>query len=203
MTCFILATGPSQNQRDVDLVRGHGTVIAVNNAIFMAPWADTLYASDFSWWNNYDHSWFKGERLTINEHGAKFGASVLPFRDGAGFGKDIIHGGYNSGFQALNLAIVRRHDPICLLGFDFQYGSDGRRHCHEDHPAGMGNAGPVELWRRAMEAAAPNTHSCRVFNCSRETAIKGFPRMTLEQFLEHYGHPDRLPRASGNPRAVA
>lgn len=187
MTCFILATGPSQNQRDVDMVRGRGTVIAVNNAVFMAPWADVLYASDLSWWNTYNPKWFEGEKLTINERGAKFGAIVLPFRDAPGFGRDIIHGGYNSGFQALNLAIVRRHDPICLLGFDFQH-TGGRRHCHGDHPAGMGNAGPVELWRRAMEAAAPNTHGCRVFNCSRETAIKGFPRMPLEEFLEHYGH---------------
>lgn len=201
MTCFILATGPSQNQRDVDLVRGRGIVIAVNRAIDLAPWADILYASDVSWWRRYNPEWFTGEKLTINEHGEKFGATVIPFEDGDGFGRSIIRTGYNSGFQALNLAIVRRYDPIILLGYDFQR-TGGRAHCHEDYPEGMGNAGPVALWLRTMERAAGDTHGCRVINCSRETAITGFPRMSLEECLDRLD-TDGLPAALADPRLIA
>lgn len=187
MTCFILASGPSQNQRDVDAVRGKGIVIAVNRAIDLAPWADILYASDASWWRRYNPADFRGERLTISKHGPKFGATVLPFEDAPGFGKAIIRTGYNSGFQALNLAIIRRYDPVVLLGFDFRH-EDSKRHCHEDYPHGMGNAGPVALWLRTIEQAAQNTHGITIINCSRQTAIRGFPRMTLEAFLERNGH---------------
>lgn len=184
MTCFILATGPSQNQRDVDAVRGRGIVIGVNRAIEMAPWADILYASDTTWWQQYSPEAFAGEKLTISKDGPKFGAAVLPFDDGPGFGKDVIRTGYNSGYQALNLAIIRQYDPIALLGFDFQH-TGGRKHCHADYPVTMGNAGPVVLWLRTIEQAALNTHGCTVINCSRKTAIQGFPRMTLEHFLDH------------------
>lgn len=183
MTCFIIATGPSLTQDDVDLVRGRGTVIAVNNAVFMAPWADILFASDRSWWKQYNPEWFAGERLSIVEGTERYGCTVLPRTSKPGFGRDIIHCGYNSGFHALNLAIIRRYDPICLLGFDMQH-TGGRTHCHGDHPRGMGNAGPVKLWLDVLEAAAVDTHGVSVTNCTRETALRGFPRMTLEAFIE-------------------
>lgn len=183
MTCFILATGPSLTQADVDAIRGKGIVIAVNNAVFMAPWADILFASDVSWWRQYNPAWFKGERLSIVEGTERWGCTVLPKRSLPGFGRDVIHCGYNSGFHAINLAIIRRYSPICLLGFDMQH-TGGRTHCHGDHPDGMGNAGPVELWRNTLEAAAIDTHGVEVINCTRETALRGFPRMTLEVFIE-------------------
>lgn len=200
--CFILASGPSQNQRDVDLVRGRGTVIAVNRAVEMAPWADILYASDATWWKRYNPTGFTGERITICKHGPKFGTTVLPFEDLPGFGRDVVHSGYNSGFQALNLAIIRRYDPIVLLGYDFQH-TDGLRHCHADYPGTMGNAGPVALWLRTIEQAAQNTHGITVFNCSRQTAIRGFPRMTLEAFLEHHCNSGSLPHAHGDAGHIA
>src|SRR5690606_13541993 len=148
-----------------------------------------LYASDTSWWRRYNPEWFQGEKLTICEHGPQFGATVIPFENGDGFGRETIRTGYNSGFQALNLAIIRSYDPIALLGFDFQH-TVVRGHYSEDSSVVMGNAGHVALWLKLMERAAHNTHGCRVVNCSKDTAITGFTRMTLKVFLEIYGHSD-------------
>lgn len=54
----IIAGGPSLTQEQVALVhraREAGTVrvIAVNDAYLWAPWADVMYASDSSWWQDH------------------------------------------------------------------------------------------------------------------------------------------------------
>lgn len=188
--CFILATGPSQNQADIDLIRGKGTVYAVNNAIFMAPWADVHYACDEEWWKTYSPKrpdWFHGERLTISpyyyRHDCKRIASE--HQNTQGFGLTAIRTGGNGGYQALNLAIIRGFKTICLLGFDHQH-TKMKRHCHADHPQGMGNAGAVDIWLKAMNVASRDTHGAVVVNCTRETALECFERMALEDFIiEH------------------
>lgn len=50
-TVVCLAPGPSLCREDVEYVRGKATVIAINNAVTLAPWADVIYSSDQLWWN--------------------------------------------------------------------------------------------------------------------------------------------------------
>lgn len=196
MTCLILATGPSLSRSDVALVKWHRsalrrlgapplTVYAVNRAIEYAPWADVLYSGDPLFWR-----WFaaqgletSAERVSICASAAHYGATIYPHDHLPGFGADEIHSGYNSGYQALNLAILHGHTVIALLGYDMQH-TGGKRHCHDDYPEGMGNADPVDLWRRWMEDAARMPCAASVVNCTRETALTGFERVALEDFLE-------------------
>ena len=49
-TVVCLASGPSLTTEDVAYVRGRATVIAVNDAVRLAPWADVLYSNDSTWW---------------------------------------------------------------------------------------------------------------------------------------------------------
>lgn len=190
--CFVVATGPSLNQHDVDLIEGKGSVYAVNNAVFYAKFADVHYACDECWWKTYlpkRPEWFKGERLTVSPYYYRFDAVKLPAdysdKEGAGFSRSAIRTGGNSGFQAINLAIISGFKTICLLGFDHQHTGE-KRHFHGDHPPGMGNAAPVNLWVKSMNAAAVNTFGAKVINCSRETALECFERMTLEDFIIDY-----------------
>ena len=61
-----LATGPSLTQADVDRVRGKATVIAVNDAHRLAPWASALYSSDRYWWAHHRGvPAFTGYKVTI------------------------------------------------------------------------------------------------------------------------------------------
>lgn len=184
---FLLATGPSQRQSDIDRIKGLGTVIAINNAVSMAPWADILYASDESWWREYRPDWFKGRKLTICRRGADYGAEVIPFHNTTmrGFGRHVVRNGHNGGFHALNWALIHHPGPVCLLGFDFQH-TGGHRHCHADHPGPMGNVGALDLCVRAMNRASVDTFGKTVINCTRETALECFPRMSLEAFISEH-----------------
>lgn len=189
---FVVASGPSLAQSDVDMIRGRGTVYAVNNAVFMARFADVHYACDEAWWKTYSPTraeWFTGERLTISPYYYRYDAVRIPSEYsgtfGDGFGKAAVRTGGNSGFQALNLAIIRGHKTICLLGFDHQH-TAGKSHFHGDHPKGMGNAKACDVWLRAMNKAALNTHGAKVINCTRDTALECFERMPLEKFIGEY-----------------
>src|SRR5690554_5027245 len=189
---FILASGPSLAQPDIDRVRGLGTVIAINNQIFNAPWADILYACDAKWWAEYSNRIpveFTGKRLTCSNYGYRWNAEVVPHQKSRspadGFGYGFIRTGKNGGFQALNYAINLSPPAICLLGYDFQH-TGGKRHNHPDHKNGLGNATKVDEWVKYMNAAAKDTRNTKVVNCSRETALTCFERMTLGGFIREY-----------------
>lgn len=189
---FVIASGPSLTQEDVDAVRGHGTVVAVNNAGFTAPWADYLYAGDTHWWTKYNEDCnFAGTKLTISRYHFRWGAKHLQhggFKEQ--FGKSKINLGgkdsANSGFQALNYAITQGATHIALLGFDYQH-SGGKTHFHGDHPRPMKNAPNPDQWLATMEkAAAHGTHGSKVINCSRESAITCFDRMSVQDFIDEH-----------------
>jgi hypothetical protein len=53
-TIVCIASGPSLTREDVDACRGAaGVVLAVNDTITYAPWADVLYACDRRWWQEH------------------------------------------------------------------------------------------------------------------------------------------------------
>jgi hypothetical protein len=178
-TWFIFATGPSFLRQDAEKVRWCKTV-AVNNAVFFAPWADILYACDAKWWNCYGKSlgFFKGQRYSFQRvPGTERFYRQQGFPGLAG----------NSGNQAIQLVASMGAKRIGLLGFDHQH-TGGKKHCHADHPKRLGNAGSVAAWSGLMEQTAKvlKRKGVEVINCSRETAITCLPRMTVDEFNDHY-----------------
>ncbi len=94
---------------------------------------------------------------------------------------DAIHTGFNSGYQAIGLAVLFGATQIYLLGFDFS--NDGAQvHWHGDHPTGLGNGGHYPLWIDAMNRLAVDLkwNDIEVINCSRRSALKCFPRRAIE-----------------------
>jgi hypothetical protein len=205
---IILASGPSQNASDIETVRsvrvellGAGLrVLAINNQVFAAPWADVLYSHDGAWWKAYsdadqrpDHAAllraFPGERACWDDFGIPYGARPVPKeRPVDGLGLTGVRSGCNSGFQAINLAFLRGAKTIITTGYDMQHASDGRRHNHADHPAPLGNfsAGMPEMCRRHMGTIARPLRELgvRVINASRSTALTCFERMTLTDAID-------------------
>lgn len=98
-----------------------------------------------------------------------------------------IHFGNNSGYQALNLAVLLGAKRILLTGYDMQCGKDGKKHWHGDHPVGFNNpsVGTLKTWCRNFETTLPDLKEAgvEVINCSRETALTCFPRQLLEETL--------------------
>lgn len=107
-----------------------------------------------------------------------------PYR-GAGLSRDpgYLVTGWNSGFQALNLATLAGAARVLLLGFDACRAADGRSHWHGGHP--RPSSGDYEPFLRAFSAAeaAIAEAGVEVINCSPISRINSFPRMTLGEAL--------------------
>jgi hypothetical protein len=166
-------------------VRGKARVIAVNNCYQIAPWADLLYACDQRWWDHYRPD-FAGIKVTISQSAAKsYGLHLLRSENKAGFSLKWpkVHEGSNSGFQAVNLAILLGAKKIVLLGYDM----GGSGHWHGYHGGNLRNPDETQFrrWRGAFQDAVTDIEHAgvEVINCTRDTALTCFPRANLEDVL--------------------
>lgn len=191
-TVVILAPGPSLTARDAALARAKARTIAVGDAWRLAPDADVLYHADAPWWDEYQGvPAFRGERWTQDkvwglDSARRWGLRVVcsELRDGISFDPACIHQGYNSGFQALNLAVLFGAVRIVLLGFDMQ-AKNGKQHFHGNHPPSLNRNSPYPMFIAAFSDAAPQLQQAgiEVINASRETALECFPRRPLAEVL--------------------
>lgn len=78
-TVFILGGGPSLPIERLTELRGKGKVIAINNAGFVAPWADLLFFADTRWWTwNRDRlGEFEGEYVVTRSPTFKIDDPIL------------------------------------------------------------------------------------------------------------------------------
>ena len=158
----------------------------------MAPTADVLYACDKGWWDHYYAEvtrTFKGQELwTISSVAAKnFKLHYVrgdPHRQGLNSDKSTINTGRNSGYQSICLAHFFGCKRIVLLGYDFQR-TGGKSHWHGDHPRSLGNGGRFPMWLEEMGKLAADAKALgiEIINCSRETALRCFPRAKIEATL--------------------
>lgn len=189
----VIASGPSLTAEDCDLVRqwrtrGGGKVIVINTSYRLAPWADALYACDARWWDDNIaavREATSAELWTQEASAAKrHGLQWIKGRRADGLGRDVVHLGGNSGYQAINLAYIWGARRIILLGFDMQH-TGGKGHWHEDHPGKKGVKPPVRNWvpRFTQLAEDLEREGVLVVNATRQTALKCFPRAALEEVL--------------------
>ena len=183
---FCLASGPSMCAEDAQAVRGHGSVIAINNTLELAPFADVHYSCDAMWWRVYGErfSWYVGERVALSKGQLPSDVRGMEYANKPGLGETLLHCGNNSGYQAINLAYLRGAKVIVLLGYDMQ---DAGKHWHEPHPAPLANFSPgmPELCAPKFTPLAYDLRmrGVRVVNASRRTALECFERVTLSDAL--------------------
>ena len=157
-----------------------------------------MYACDERWWNvhysevkatfkgklwSQDKSWTRDENgksvpytlpdINYVESRANYGLSVAP---------GVIHQGQNSGYQAINLALMLGYNTVALLGFDMQ----GRgEHWFGQHASpDLSQKTDYGALCREFERMKPDLYGLTVINCTRSTGLTCFPRMKLEDFLE-------------------
>lgn len=221
LPAVIIGGGPSLTQeqvalvaraREADAVR----VVAVNDAYLWAPWADVMYASDSSWWQDHARGIgkprigfsgeqqrqrfesFAGERCSIQDSGSGVedarvhivrNARVNPqgdgiHADGLSLDPTALLTGRNSGWQAINLAVLAGANPVILLGFDGRVAKDGRSHWSGGHPKPTPRAA-YECYRAAFSAAEKPLRDAgiRVINCSPGSGIDTFEKLGLAEAL--------------------
>lgn len=189
-TVVVAASGPSLTEEDVAYVQGRAKVIVVNATFRLAPWADVLYAADYPFWKTYIdeiRARFRGEWWSVSEMAREqFGTYWIRHSRESGLSKltDTINGGGNSGYQSIHLAATFGASRILLLGFDMQ-NTDGRFHWHGKHRGNLPNGQGYPLWIQNMTPLARDLAEAGVetINCSRITALKCFPRLTIQEAL--------------------
>lgn len=171
-------------------MRGKARVIAINGSIQIAPWADVWYGCDPEFWDQWASYETEAQRWTQNADAArKHCLNHIQSQNYPGFSNnpEIIHQGGNSGFQALNLALLWGATPIILLGYDMKVDNPKHPHFFGLHD-GLRNPtnSNTSHWAHRYEEAKKSLNlfpTQEVFNCSRETALATFPRKALQDVL--------------------
>ena len=191
--CVVAASGPSLNESISRQCRAFRT-IAVNDAWRLFPHADVLYACDARWWRHHNGvPDFKGEKWsshssrTLNNkvlEAAEFRLKIVEGFDRPGFGYNgAIHYGQNSGFQAINLAILFGATYIVLVGFDMRI-VDGKKHFFGEHPWHAKKTSPYRDWFKSFDSAVSSLpDDIKIINCTPNSALHSFKRMTLDSAL--------------------
>ena len=166
----------------------------MNDAYRLFSFADALYAGDREWWEHHGGCpEFAGEKWST--HNARdndkmpiadrFGLRLVRGRVEEGFSFDPawIHYGSNSGFQAINLALLFGATTIVLVGFDMRV-VNFKRHFFGDHPPGLKNGTTytpfIPDFRRAADRLPAHI---QIWNCTPGSALDCFPRRDLAEVL--------------------
>lgn len=160
----VLCTGPSLTQADVDYCRGRCKVVAVSDAVYMAPWADALVSYDRKWWAAHNPD-FQG--LKYHCHFEKI-EGVAKFEKRPG----------NSGTLGLVVAAeMAPGEKIILLGADLK----GTHYFGEHTKAGLRNTSPTQF--RTMKNQFAALRHLPVVNCSPDSELTCFRKGVLREEL--------------------
>jgi len=194
MLWIVAAPGPSLTPELAEQTHGYN-VVAVNDSYRLLPHATVLYAADADWWRVHGGvPNFHGEKLTTWGKDTKSVASQFRlnaiesarFEKGFSFKPGLIHRGQNnSGFQAVNVALLRGANPVVMIGFDMH----GTHFFGEHEPPlrrwdrqrqARNYARWIEGFNKAKDLLPPHI---RIINATPGSALKCFPIMTLQEAL--------------------
>ena len=201
---IVIACGPSATAEAAESCRGFN-VIAVSDAWRLAPFAHVLYSCDARWWNAHNGArGFAGERWTSwdkqrekeQKAAAKqYGLHLVAGARRPGFSTEApIHYGNNSGFQAVNLAILFGAALVVLVGFDMRRQA-GRLHFFGDHKdRHLSNTPDFAKMRGDFaEAAKTIPAGVSIVNATPQSALTCFPLVTLTEALTMPMTPHKPP----------
>lgn len=192
-TVILAASGPSAKTTNIRRAISRGAyVVVVNETWRLAPWADMLYFCDARWAiKNHGVPGFKQMKVSQDRVSAELykdvkrvycvkGENKLIFEN-----KGFICWAGNSGMQALNLVAQFNPARILLVGYDMTI--EKGLHWHGSHKHGLPNPKEphIDRWRRLMNLSAPilAERGIEVVNCSLDSAVTAYPKMTIEEAL--------------------
>jgi len=198
---IVAASGPSLTEDVAWTCRkarwfGPYRIVCVSDAYKRFINADVLYSCDEAWWDKHDGAKeFRGERWSSQGEDKKHnddklkcadkhGLRLVRGRIGNQFSTDpsFIYYGSNSGFQAVNLAILRGATKIILVGFDMRVVA-GKTHFFGSHPPGLRDTKDYSGFLRAFKTAAPGP--VPIINATPDSALTCFPMMPLKDAIEY------------------
>lgn len=192
---IVAASGPSLNEEVAKVCNGE-IIIAVNDAYRLFPNAAVLYACDAVWWEvNKFVLGFKGERWTSHSLSPRNDKSNLKHQElfhiiaginhqGFSMKPEVIHYGNNSGFQAVNLAILFGAKEIVLVGFDMRVVGE-KSHFFGNHKVPLRATNSYQTWIGEFTRAWKmlNGSGIKIINATPKSAMTCFPMMKLEEVI--------------------
>lgn len=200
---LLVGTGPSLAGFDLNRLRGLGHILAVKSSVWDLPFAEACFGLDLPWMRRENGRLAElAARMPLYlavpkahppMHTHVAGAIYLerdrqcgPLSEDLG----IVEAGANSGFGAFNFAVLKRARTIFLFGYDY---TGGDHYCPERyaHNPRNKNAHYWPKWGENFRLALPQLTrlGVQVFNASPASSVTAFPKVTIEQALEHL---DRL-----------
>lgn len=164
MIVAVLCTGPSLTQADVDYCRGRCKVVAVSDAIYLAPWADALVSYDKGWWWAHKPD-YQGPKYHCHVEKIE-GVTMFDHRPG------------NSGTLGVVVAAAMKPEKILLLGADLKGTHFFGRHKKD----GLRNTNPTQF--KTMMRQFEALKNLPIVNCSRDSALTCFRNGDLRKELE-------------------
>lgn len=197
-TAFCMASGPSLTPEICEKVRGRKTLV-VNSSCGLAPWADVLYFTDSSWYEQRRDlvaNW-AGLVVTMSPTAKRElpdkvrrikgeGDPSFPVRSFSAPGSSVVRQGRSSGHTAVSLLIAMAAKRIVLLGYDMRV-VGGREHCHSEY-RGSRTTERAEYATQFVPAfngwnEAALASGCEILNCTPGSAITEFPFADLDEVL--------------------
>lgn len=187
-TVVCMASGPSLTADDVASCQGRARVVAVNDAVRYAPWADVLYACDRDWWHRHpETAQFAGLKFALRQPPSREDVCVLKQSGSSGLERDpgALRTGLNSGYQAINLAVHLGASRILLLGYDMQLAQNGRMHFYDKPPRRLARLTGFANWLPMFDTLVQPLKELgiEIVNCTRRTALTCFPCRSLAETL--------------------
>jgi hypothetical protein len=192
MTGIVIGGGPSLTLQQIQTIAkaklsGSAKVVAVNNAVFVAWWADWLHGCDFTWWREHiqDAQHFPGIKTTLDPMVPDvWRVGFLNNTGKNGFDPDPgnCRTGGNGVYQAMHCLIHCDISRIILVGVDMK--RDGARtHWHGGH--GSADVDYANVMAPCFETLKPALveRGIDVFNASPNSALEAFPKVSLEKAL--------------------
>jgi hypothetical protein len=194
---IVIGTGPSLAD-DAEYVRelkrqGRVALFGINNT-YKDFDLDVWIACDPKWHEHYGQvegpfSKWHWDKDICERYGYRYIEGV--WLDGLSLDPTKLSLGHSSGWQALNLAVLNGHDPICLVGYDMTYREGEPRHYFDDLSELNGEY-PPELRKWSLFDKPDRTgllydykHIAEqeglptIINCTVRSAMKWFPIRSL------------------------
>jgi hypothetical protein len=191
---LIVGTGGSLKGFDFKMLDGLGYILAVKEAVWDLPFADLCFGLDLNWIERRKEDFKKltmpiylaapvdSHEKCIDIESAFYlkrrrranGLSEMP---------NEIESGGNSGFGALNVAVLKKARSIYLFGFDY----GGAHYCVDRYshlPAGH-NAKYLPTWGTNFVAALPQLKrlGVEVTNASPNSSVSAFKKCSIDEAI--------------------
>lgn len=170
-------------------------VIGVNDAFLLGDWVDICWFGDSRWyeWNKSKLAQFPGLKACccpqMVKKSKEIGIKVLERGKPLGLEINSCRVSWNntSGTSAISFAANLGARKIVLLGFDMFITDKVNHNWHENHQIQLGDKNnPYPRFLKSFEHIAKDAEKrgIEIINCSMNSTIKEFPKITFKEVIE-------------------